>query len=44
MIRWGSCEKVRVSGEEIQEVDKFNYLDGGMGEEGAHRVLEGRKV
>ena len=22
----GSCEKVRVNGEEIQEVDKFNYL------------------
>ena len=22
----GSCEKVRVSGEEMQEVDKFNYL------------------
>ena len=39
-----SCKDVRVSGEEIQEVDKFNYLDGGMGEEGAHRVLEGRKV
>ena len=34
----------------MQEVDKFNYLeiimntDGGMGEEVAHRVLEGRKV
>ena len=46
----GSCEKVRVSGEEMQEMDKFNYLgvmistDGGMGEEVAHRVLEGRKV
>ena len=46
----GSCEKVRVSGEEMQEVDKFNYLgvmistNGGMGEEVAHRVLEGRKV
>ena len=22
----GSCEKVRVSGEEMQELDKFNYL------------------
>ena len=22
----GSCEKVRVSGEEMQEEDKFNYL------------------
>ena len=46
----GSCEKMRVNGEEMQEVDKFNYLrvmistDGGMGEEVAHRVLEGRKV
>ena len=46
----GSCEKVRVSGEEIQQVDKFNYLelmirtDGDMEEEVAHRVLEGRKV
>ena len=46
----GSCEKVRVNGEELQEVDKFKYLgvmistDGGMGEELAHRVLEGRKV
>ena len=46
----GSCEKVRVNGEEMQEVDKFNYLgvmistDGCMGEEVAHRVLEGRKV
>ena len=41
----GSCEKVRVNGEEMQEVDKFNYLgimistDGGKGEELAHRVL-----
>ena len=46
----GSCEKVRVNGEEMQEVDKFNYLgvmistDGGMGDEMAHRVLEARKV
>ena len=46
----GSCEKVRLNGEELQEVDKFKYLrvmistDGGMGEEVAHRVLEGRKV
>ena len=46
----GSCEKVRVNGEEMEEVDKFNYLgvmistDGGMGEEAAQRVLEGRKV
>ena len=42
------CEKVRVSGEEMQEVDKFNNVvistDGGMGEEVAHRVLEERKV
>ena len=46
----GSCEKVRVNGEEMQEVDKLNYLgvmigtDGGVGEEVAHRVVEGRKV
>ena len=31
-----SCEKMRMSGEEMQEVDKFNYLkvisaDGGVG-------------
>ena len=45
-----SCEKIRVNGKELQEVDKFKYLgvmistDGGMGEEVAHRVLEGRKV
>ena len=41
---------MRVSGEKMQEVDKFNYLgvmistDGGMGEEVAHMVLEERKV
>ena len=41
----GSCEKVRVSGEEMQEVVKFNYLgvmtstDGGRGEEVAQRML-----
>ena len=46
----GSCANVRVSGEEVQEVDKFNYLgvmistNDGMGEEVAHRVLEERKV
>ena len=45
----GSCEKVKVNGEKLQEVDKFNYLevmittDGSMGEKVAHRVLEGRK-
>ena len=45
----GSCEKVRVSGEEMQEVDQFNNLggmistDGGMGKKVTHRVLEGRK-
>ena len=50
MTRGGSCERVGLSGEEIQDVNKFNYLgvmistDGGMGEEVAHRVLEGRKV
>ena len=33
----GNCKKVRVNGEEMQEVDKFNYLrvimnmEGGMG-------------
>ena len=38
MIR-ESCEKVRVTGEKMQEVDKFNYLgvmintDGFKGEE-----------
>ena len=45
-----SCEKVRVSGDEMREVDKFNYLgvmlstDGGAEEEEAHRVLEGKMV
>ena len=45
-----SCEKVRVNGEELQEVDKSNYSgvmmskDVRMGEEVAHRVLERRKV
>ena len=44
-----SCQKVRVSEEEMQEVDKFNCLgvmitsDGGMEEEMAHRVLKGKK-
>ena len=46
----GNSVKVRGSGEEMQEMDKFHYLgvmistDGGMGEEVALRVLEGRKV
>ena len=46
----GSCERVKVKREEMQEMDKFNYMgitirtDGGMEEEVAHRVLEGRKV
>ena len=46
----GSCERVRVNGDEIKEGVKFNYLgvmirtDGGMGEEVANRVLEGRNV
>ena len=46
----GIMTKVRVSEEEVQEVDKFNYLGvmismgGGIGEEGAHRVVEGRKA
>ena len=46
----GSCEKVKVNGQELQEVEKFNYFGvmiskgGGMGEEVAHRVLVGRKV
>ena len=41
---------MRVSGEEMQEVDKLNYLGimisvgGGKREEVAHRVLEGRMV
>ena len=45
-----SCEKVRVNREEIQEVDKFNYVgvmistDGGMVKEVAHKILEGRKI
>ena len=44
----GSCDKVRVNGEEMQEVDKFNYLgvmistNSGMGEEVAQSVPEGR--
>ena len=38
-----------MSGEEIQEMDKFKYLgmisvDGCMGKEVAHRLLEGRKL
>ena len=46
----GSCEKVRVSGEEIQKVDTFICLgvkittDDGMGKEVVHRVLDGRQV
>ena len=46
----GSCERVRVKREEMQEVDKFNYLgvkintEGDMGKEVAHMVSEGRKV
>ena len=50
MNQRGSCENARVSEDERQEVDNFNYLsvikstDGGMGEEVAHSVLEGRKV
>ena len=46
----GSCERVEVNGEELQEVNKVNYLgvmiitDCGMAEGVAHRVLEGRKV
>ena len=42
----GNCEKVRVNGEELQEVIKLNYLEvmismeDGMGEEVAHRVFE----
>ena len=37
---------MKVSGEEMQEVNKFNYLgvmistDGGMGKEVAHRMLQ----
>ena len=46
----GSCEMVRVNGEELYEVDKFNYLgvmistDRDMGEEMGHRMFVGRKV
>ena len=46
----GSCEKVRGSGEEIQEVTKFKYvgvliyMEGRTGEELAHMVLEERKL
>ena len=46
----GSFEKVMVSGEEMQEVDKFNYV-GVIISRGcrmrdlvAHRVPEGRKL
>ena len=45
-----SCGKVRVSGEEMQEVDKFNYprvmisTNGDMEGKAAHSVLERRKV
>ena len=45
----GSCEKVNVSREDIQIMDRFSCLgvmistDGGMGEV-AHRILEGRKA
>ena len=48
MDQMESYEKVWVSWEEIQEVDKFNYLgvmistDCDMWEEVAHRGLEGR--
>ena len=41
---------MRVSGEEMEEVDKFKYVrvmistDSGIGKELAHRVLEGRTV
>ena len=47
-----SCDKVKVSGEEIEEdMDKFKYPEDmlsadrgeGMGEEAAHRLLEGKK-
>ena len=50
MDQMGSCEAVRVTGEEMQEVDKFNYLGvmistgGGVWEEMAYMVLQGRKV
>ena len=49
MNQKGSCEEVRVNGEEMQELGKFNYLgvistEGGMGEEVAHRTLEERKA
>ena len=40
---------MRVSGEKIQELNKYNYLGvmiitlGGTGEEVAHRAVEGRR-
>ena len=46
----GSCEKVGVNGEEMQEVNELKYLGGvinadrGTGEEVSHRVLEERRV
>ena len=45
-----SNKKVRLNGEEMQEMDKFNYfgimisMEGGIGEEVAHRVPKRRKV
>ena len=39
-----SYEKVRVSGEEMKEVEKFKYLSDDMGQEKVQRLLDGRKV
>ena len=46
----GSCERVRVRGEEMKDVDKIHFLgvivitDDGIGKQAAHRVLKGRKL
>ena len=34
----GCCEKVRVDGEEVQEVDKFNYLGVIISRDGGRRA------
>ena len=43
--RRNNCEKVRVSGEEMEKVDNFKCLGyKGMGKYVIHRLLDGRKV
>ena len=45
-----NCEKVKVSGEEMQEVGKFNYMgvtistDSSMTYDVTHSMFEGRKL